>query len=42
MRRLFQQFRPVMLLLLIGPRVPDLNGFSHSEQIIDVPMRGGR
>src|ERR1019366_8397664 len=41
-RRLFQQFGPVVLQLLIGPRVPDLDGFSHSEQIINVPVRGGR
>src|SRR5271157_2536031 len=41
-RRRFQQFRPVMLQLLIGSRVPDLDGFSHSKQIINVPMRGGR
>ena len=26
----------------MGPRVPDLDGFSHSEQIINVPVRGGR
>ena len=42
MRSLFQQFRPVTLQLPIGPCVPDLNGFSHSQQIITVPVRGGR
>ena len=37
----FPAVRPLMLEFLICRRVPGLDWFSHSEQIINVPMRGG-